>query len=311
MSKAPKVVQTPAPPDNSLELERMQQAERESNRAREEAAAATKLTNDRAAAANAWAGAETNARDRIYRAFADQGGDARNYMDVIDSAITGARGGISDTELNPGQYLNDTFVNDIVSGRLNAARTKNTQAVDNTYAPNWANDAFADTADDSIISSILGTQRGEAVAALDSARKRGNLDSTGYSAALAKLDQQQAAGNATAQQLGGNVLQGYRSGLSDLISGARTAAGQSNFGNFNMDSYNNNISNKLNSYNNSLAGDVTAALQGQEFFDIGSILNAGGTAQGGVNAAPNSVAIQEERDRQRQATRGLGGSGVF
>jgi hypothetical protein len=68
-----------------------------------------------------------------------------------------------------------------------------------------------------------------------------------------------------------------------------------------------------------LGGEISSALQGQNFFDVGEALNKGGYAQGAQNTnaltsgytTPAAAAVAGARDKNKTDTRGLSGTGLF
>jgi hypothetical protein len=299
------------PPDNSVQLQREQQAyqdtQRNNERQRQEQEAATRRTEFNTARDAAITDFRNRARTRLdARGLA---GDDYNYL--IDRAITAGRNATPNLDTNPSQYFTDDLLDSAITGAQSDRRANYTNQTHSTFANNFERGLFADTADDEFINSILSTQRSGAVSALDLARARGSLDQTGYDAAMEQVNQMETAGRAQANQLGGAVLQDYRGQARNVGDRARSAASGYTLGSdFNLGGYQSELNSLVGSLNNNLQGDITTALAGQNFFDIGDILTRGGTAQGPVNPA-SLPAFMAERERVRNAERGVGGSGTF
>ena len=78
------------------------------------------------------------------------------------------------------------------------------------------------------MSSIVSSQFDPLSSQLLNAQKRGTLTDAGYNAALAALNQKRTAATSQVTDLGRTILGTDRSGINDLISGAKnTAAGLS------------------------------------------------------------------------------------
>lgn len=179
---------------------------------------------------------------------------------------------------------------------------------------------FADTADDGYISDIIGRQYGDAEGALSRARARGALTDSGYSAGLNTLGDARTAGTATANALGGAVLTRNRGELDTIKNKAVTDAGAYDFGQtFDPGSYKTQYDTKKGSLTSGLGGEISSALAGQSFFDVGDALTKAGYAQGAQNTnaltsgftTPAGAAIAGAKDKDKTATRGLGGTGLF
>lgn len=299
------------PPDNSLQLQREQFTREDANRAAERQRQEEETTRRRSEFTTARNAAETSYRTRATQRLAERGLDPTQYNFLIDNAITSGRNATPDLANNPAQYFTDALLDNAVSRAESDRRANYTQQTNRAFVPNFERSLFQDTADDPFIDAILGNQRGEAVRSLDLARSRGSLDQVGYDAALARLGEMERAGRSTANNLGGAVIQGYRGRVRDIGNRAREAAGGYSLGSdFNLGGYQSELSDLTGNLRNSLEGDINAALAGQQFFDLGDILTRGGSAQGPVNPA-SLPAFMQERERVRNAERGVGGGGTF
>lgn len=300
-----------APPDNSMQLQREQYAREDANRNAEQTRTEADTTKRRGEFTTARDAAISGYRDRSAERLTARGFDPTQYNYLIENAITSGRNATPDLDTNPAQYFTDSLLDSAIGRAESDKRANYTGQANRAFTDNFERGLFQDTADDPIINAILGNQRGEAVRSLDLARNRGNLDQTGYDAALARLGEMEQAGRSTANNLGGAVIQGYRNRTRDIGNRAKEAAGNYSLGgDFNLGGYTSELNDLTGTLNNSLQGDITGALAGQQFFDLGDILTRGGNAQGPTN--PTSLpGLMAERERVRNAERGVGGGGAF
>lgn len=246
-------------------------------------------------------------------------------MDLLGNAAIGKMDNLYQTSgLSANDYSNVfdptsvlTSVEDQQRGLRRAQYTTQAKAALNGLDPTKD---FADTADDPYINQIVGSQYNDAFNALDRAHKRGALTDTGYNAGLTELGTNRSAAMSTANSLGGAVLTRDQGALSDITKKATTDAGAWDFGqSFDPNSYKTQYDTKKASLQGNLQGDISTALQGQNFFDVGNILNKAGFAQGAQNTAalttdsnsPDYLAALGTQDKNKTANRGLGGQGVF
>lgn len=258
--------------------------------------------------------AQQNAQQRGSTLLQQRGLEGDEYNNIIQQAILGASQSVPYLADNPGAYFADSIFDQALNQYQSGQRDQYTRGVDQFFRPGFDSVAFADTADDTILADILNSQRGDATRAIEMARSRGNLDSTGYNAAMSELDRMFNAGMSTAQTLGGGVLSNYRQQLKDIGGEARSAAsGYTLGGNFDLGDYTNRYESTLGDLQGRLAGDITSALSGQNFFDLGDILTRGGNAQGPINPRTTLPSLLAERERVRDSERGqnTGSAGTF
>lgn len=214
----------------------------------------------------------------------------------------------------------NAVLDSVLGNERTGRRAQYTTAAKSAFSGLDPNLQLGDTADDSYINDIIGTKYADATGAVDRAYKRGALTDVGYNAGLNTLGKQKSAGEATAQTLGGAVLTRDRTGLSDIKNSAVTDAGGWDFGqSYDPGKYTEQYNTKLGSIQGGLGGEISSALQGQNFFDVGEALNAGGYAQGAQNTAaltsgfttPAGMAVAGAREKNKGDTRGLSGTGLF
>lgn len=227
--------------------------------------------------------------------YGDQQVGARGYdqglvnkyglLDLYGTSVDNARLGVQEDDLNPMlNYNTKTMFNDALNTVLGTYRGDLTRDL-NTIAPeDYGYNVFANTADDSILGGILDQGRSDALAQIDSAKARGQLNDVGYSRALTQLDNQAQAGMADLQDLGGGVLSGYRDQLGSLRNDWLDRIGTADFSNpMNFDMFSNRLNQTTSDLNNRMRGDIFRATQGQSFFDPSTIISGSGAVQGFYN----------------------------
>jgi hypothetical protein len=220
-----------------------------------------------------------------------------------------------------GVFDPNAVLDKLVGERRTNTRMANQQAYNKAFGGYDVNSVLGDTADDQYINDIVGTSFTESQAALDRARARGSLNDAGYQSAVGELGRQRGAANATAQTLGGAVLQRGRTQLGGILNEAKTGATDWDVG---MQAYDPNryatrFNEARNQFTSNLGGEIAGALSGQNFFDVGAALNKGGYAQGAQNTralgsgfmTPAQAALLNVRDETDQGKRGLGGTSTF
>jgi hypothetical protein len=264
--------------------------------------------------------AETTGTQRL----ADMGLDAdttTKLQGLFDSKLgtTYTNAGTSANDYT-GVFDPDAILNSVVDTERSSKRGGYTTATRAAFGGVDPEKDFADTADDSYINDIVGRSFTDAHSALDRAKARGSLTDTGYNAGLSYLGDQNTAALTNAQALGGAVLTRDRGTLSGIKNDALTTAGGWDFGQkFDPNSYLDQYNTKKGSLTEGLGGEISNALAGQKFFDVGDVLTKAGYAQGAQNVnplqsgfqTPALSALQGERDKNRGSPRGLGGTGVF
>jgi hypothetical protein len=169
------------------------------------------------------------------------------------------------------------------------------------YGPNYSTQAFQDTADDPIIDAMLGRQRSTAQEGIDRAYKRGQLNTSGYNAAVAGLGERDLAARSEANQLGGGVLARYRQNVDDAIAGIRSRVGSATTG-YDLTPEQDAITAKVGQLQQGMTGDITAALGGRQFYDLPGLLGRAGAEQGFVNPGRRIEKADDrsEEDRRRK-----------
>lgn len=302
-----------APADNSVQLQQNEFARQDRLRAEEEQRRAQEEADRRQRFTAGLDAAMTGARGSANQYITNRGLDPTEFMPDIESALATTRSSIPDLAENPGSYFSPDFAATVLGNVEQGRRAQYGRAVGEYFTPSYANTAFADTADDAILSAILGDQYGQAQASVERARARGTLTPEGYNASLKRLDTSRDAGNATLQQLGGTVLSRNRDTLSAIGDEARTGAAGYTLGTtFDPTSYTGRAESTKADLTGRLEGDVRNAVGGTQLFDIGDIINFGAREQGAVNAPGTPLAeVLAQREQARTSRRGVGSTGSF
>lgn len=258
------------------------------------------------------------ARGRLVRELEQRGESTTEYQPLVEQILGERYNAVPESVENAFPYFDgDELVNEVIGGKTTQRRREFTGQVNTALPSNIGQTRFSDTADDSFINEILGKQRTEAQLSIDRAKSRGNLDERGYQAAIGRIGELESAGRATAQTLAGSVIENYRTKADDIRQRATSAASSYELGGqaFDVNPYLGELSNLEQSYNTNLGGEVSNALAGQSFFDVGDILTRGGNIQGAVNPqTPASVAALSASRRgvnPNLTQRGEKDTGVF
>lgn len=297
------------PQDNSIQLEQMRQAEA----ARVQAAADAKTAQNRTDFTNNLSKATAAAKNTGRDYFSSIGLSPDSNASLIDSIINDAKLKVPDLDTNPGQYFtSDAFA----SGLDNAQKAKRANLnskVNSTFTPGFEKSLISDSADDAIIDSILNSQRDTALQSLDYNKNRGILNDTGYAAALRELTGQENAGRSTLNSIGQGILSKDRDNALSFRTDAGTAASNFVYGSADPDiaGYYTSAKNKASSDLSDLDGAIRASLGSTNLFDVPTLLQKGGAAQGPINAVTPETAAAPFDPKKSAAKRGLGSTGVF
>lgn len=311
-----------------MELERMRHAlqqevaERERQRAEAErqeriAKASGKLNQAHGMAQNY--GTTQVAARGIDQNLANQYG----LLDLYNQALEMARAGIHEEDLNPmASYNTSGMFSDALNTAQGAYRSALNRQLNELAPDDFMYNIFADSADDEILQSILDTQRQDALAQIDSARARGQLNDVGYNRAMQMLNNQSEIGLADLQDLGLGVLSGYRDQLGGLRDNFANKIGMADFSNpLSFDTFQSRLDQTTSDLTNRMRGDLLRATRGQTFFDPSTIISGSGSIQGYYNptggtqqktssGAANPLLSAFTEDEQNKQT-GAPTNGVF
>jgi hypothetical protein len=222
-----------------------------------------------------------------------------------------------------GSYYN---YEDLFNKAFNTATDKGRNTVQAQYQAatpyNWQQSYFADTADDPILQSILGQQYGEMQTNLQRQLDRGTISQGAYDYAMQQLGNNSAGAYTglasgaydTLQNIGGGVLSGYRTGLTDTANQFNTNQVQ----NFKLgdvvapDALSSTLHNQAAGYTSGMEGSIRTALGNTQLFDPNALVSKAGSVVGpsnqpvtGGNAQGTGTALTQDEKRT------TGTSGVF
>lgn len=236
-----------------------------------------------------------------------------NDPSLINSITNDITQNVPLLDSNPAKY----FTPDAYTGGINKyqeqQRTGYTRGVNNTFAPGFEQNLLPDSSINSIVDSILGTQRGQAQQTLDFNKKRGLLNDTGYAAANQDLTGQESAGRSTLMGIGDSVLGKDRQGLLNIKGDAGNAASNYLYGSPAPDTAGaySRAQSRAGTDLSGLEGSIRSALGGTNLFDVPTALQKGGTGQGPVNLTTAPVFMPGTDKKNTNTGRGLGSTGVF
>lgn len=251
-------------------------------------------------------------------------------LDLYTSALDQVRMGIAEDDLTPmNSYNTRTLFNDAYNTAVGTYRGDLTRQLNELAPEDFGYTTFADSADDSILQAILDNARSDALAQIDAARARGQLNDVGYQRALAQLDKQKEAAWGDLQDLGLGVLSGYRDQLGSMRKDMLGRISNAGFDNpLSFDAFNNRLTQTINDLTGRMRGDIYRATQGQSFFDPSGIISGAGALQGYYNPAttqprttsvgaggtgdnPLLMAFTDDAQKKQQQTTSAGSGGVF
>lgn len=283
-------------------------------------AAAAKSTADAATAETNFQGnrqtAYNDALAAVQRRFQLEGVDPASYMTTdIQPALQRQFNSIQDLDPNPSAAfptsLADTILGNVTSGK----RTQALNTLNSTFTPTYTQNLIPDSTTDSFVNDILNDQFNPLSQQLDNAQKRGTLSPAGFSAASDLLGQKRAAAASTVHNLGQGIVDTDRTGLNDLITGARNSASNLTLGqNFDPTSFFGQAAGKAQSDLSNFGGALRTAVGDTKFADIQDLINAGGAVQGVGNptaANPLGPGGVVPPDPLAEQKRGLGNTGAF
>lgn len=262
-----------------------------------------------------------NALAAVQRQFQLQGLDPNQYETTdIEPTLNTIVNGIPNLDPNPASAFSPTLGTDIINNITSGRRTQVTNQLNNQFDPNYATNLIPDSTLTSAVPSIVSQQFDPLSAQLTNAEKRGTLTGVGYNAALDALNSKRAAATSQVNDLGRTILGTDRSGINDLISGAKnTAAGLTLGQNFDPSSYVKQTQDLASSDLSNFGGALTNAVGDTKFATLSDLLNAGGAVQGANNpSAINPTGtlgatspFYTDPTTAANQKRGLGNTGAF
>lgn len=274
------------PPDNSVQIEQMQEQQAREAQQRQDALDAQHKSD----LANLRTNARTAAGGNVNSYFSQQGIDPSQFTGDINSYLDNTLAGINPTDENPATYFKDagpTVFNSLQQG----ARAKAGTALDKIFSPNYATTRIPFTLDDPYLDSIQAEQRSSADAMVKSMLDRGVITNSGYTAAEKDLDNQAAGVKSQLNELGTTAIAGGQQKLTDIANKARQDAANLNLGTqFDPFTYSGEADAAFNDFINNLGSTIRSKVPGNLFNTTGLGAIAG-AAQGAGNTAFDPAAV--------------------
>lgn len=301
------------------EFQDARRAQQQTQSQQDQAAAAAKSAQEETDFTGRRQSAYDQAMQDAVRSFTNAGVDPQNYMaNYIQPALQKRLASVQDKDPNPMATLDPEGLGaSIVQQALGDRRGQVTNALNSVFTPNYANTALPDTIASPFEAQILNEQFDPLVQSLHNAQVRGQLNDVGYQGAMDALNQKKSAAQSQIHSLGQNILSQDRSGLNDLVSGARTDVNNMNLGSsVDPTTYWNQAASKAADYTSGFGGALRSAVGNTQFADLTDLLNAGGMRQGATNspmAAQTTGALTGDMTSTEDPTkkRGLGSTGAF
>ena len=313
------------PPKTAQQQLNEEIAQRQAQEKADSDAAAAKKTSDAAAAESTFQTSRQKAYDdalqAVQRKFQLQGVDPATYMtsDIVPT-LQRQFNSIQDLSPNPAAAFPDTLADSIIGNVTGGKRTQANTALNQIFTPQYVNNLLPDTTTNNFVPDILNEQFNPLSQQLTNAEKRGTLNPVGYQAALDALTQKKTAAQSTLQNLGQGILDTDRSGINDIISGARTSANSLGLADtFDPSVFAGQAGSRAQADLSNFGGALRSAVGDTKFADLTDLLNAGGAVQGAANpnAANPTGGIQGTSqffvspDEEAKKGRGLGNTGAF
>ena len=289
------------PPDNSLAVESM----KEQNAKEAQAAADAKAEAHKQELAGLRTSGRTGATGAVNNYFSSKGVDPSQYAGSIESQLNDIMSGISPTDENPGAAFKGAgeSIYDILQ---TGERTKDTNAVNQMFSPNYEMSRVPFTLDDPYLAGIESEQYSDADKIIKNMLDRGVLTNTGYGAASKDLQSQEAGVKSRLNEIGTGVLTKEQQALRDIANNARQTAGGINLGQqFDPYTYSNQADQSFNDFINSLGDTIRAQVPGK-LFNTAGLAAIGGAGQGAGNTAFNPSAASGIIDDTTDTTKDKG-----
>lgn len=287
------------PPDNSMQLEQMRQAEaRRISEENERKAIAKKQE-----LAGLKQSAGSSGRQSAMDYFTGRGVDASQYSSDIDAIINSTMGNIGPEEANPGSYFANIGEN--AWGRAQEGqRTRATRDIDKLFAPNFETSRIPWTMDDPFLSSIESEGRTSADQLIRNMLDRRVITQSGYDAAERDLDRQAPGVRSRLNEIGTTTLAEGQGKLKDIANKGRQTASTLELGTqFDPYSFGNEADSTFNQFIASL-GDTIRGKAPKNLFDTTGLSAIAGAATGAQNLPfdPNNQAPKTDDDEDEKRT---------
>lgn len=287
------------PPDNSMQLEQMRQAE--ARRIKEEEAVKAEKRKQELAGLRTSAG--STGRQSAQQYFQGRGVDPGAYSSDIDALINQTMGQIGPEEVNPGQYFSN--IGETAWNRaLEGTRNKATRDIDKLFAPNFETTRIPYTLDDPYLASIESEGRSAADQLIRNMLDRRVITQSGYNAAMGDLDKQAPGVRSRLNEIGTTTLAEGQGKLKDIAGRGRQTASTLDLGvPFDPYSFGGEADQAFNQFIASL-GDTIRGKAPKNLFDTTGLSAIAGAATGAQNLPfdPNAQEPKTEDEEEEAAT---------
>jgi len=275
------------PPDDSLQIENIRQANAAAQADKDKQAA------DKAAAdlATLRQSSSVAGKQQAQDFFSQQGLDPKSYDSAITDKINQVLTSLSPNDTNPGasfQNIGQSIYDQLQSG----GRTKAVNDVNSIFAPDFETSRVTSSLDDPYLAEIQGSQRGSADQIIKNMLNRGVITQAGANAAEGNLDTQDAGVRTRLRDVGSGVLSNEQSALRDIANRGRSSAQTLNLGQtFDPNKYGTEADTNFNDFVSSL-GDTLKAQAPGNLYNTSGLAAIAGSAQGAGNTKfdPNALA---------------------
>lgn len=238
---------------------------------------------------------------------------------IYNQALNSARSRVPEAATDVGQYYDfNGMWNNALNTVQDSRRTQLQNEFGSILTPDWQRSYFDDTADDSILDAILGTQKTSANDKIKAAYDRGQMSSGAYQQALKGLDERGLAARSELESLGQGVLGGYRNQLGEIGTNYQNQASNWRLGqNLTADMFRQALTGRQQSLSGQMEGDIRRAIGDKEFFDTSALLaragaGAGVSNRGNLQSTPTlgglDAAAQQSDEEKKRLT---GSTGAF
>ncbi len=243
-------------------------------RAREDAQkaemTAKELAQWRSKRANTYKGVQNYGQNKL-KSYGLDSNDPYGIYSSIQSGLDSANSGLSDMDDLSG--INNSLVDTTLSDIRGQQRNKFKKQLNTGFDDYHIEDTFADTADDTILQTLMGGQYNDAYGEIDTAFGRGQLTEGSREAARKSLEGGKSKALADLQGIGGGVLSKRRDDLRSQKGRTASKINEFDFGDtLDIDGEIGRLKNKSAGYLGSLEGDIRTALGDKRLFDPASIV---------------------------------------
>jgi hypothetical protein len=311
---------SPAMPAQPSPMEQAQAREYESNlqfqreERRREAERAMKQEED-AKALQRWQGgrnssynsAIANANSRLRAKGLEN--DPYGIMNLFRGRIDANNAALQDNQDYSSAFA-PTIFDDVIGEVRGTKRSGARSAFEKDIGRNYANDAFADEADDAILDSIIGGQFDTASNDLRNALNRGQLQQSAFDRALSDLGTSRGTALREANDIGMGVLSTNRNAIGRMRDDALSTINSLELGDqFDTRDEVERIGKGVASRKGNLDADIRRAIGSRSFFDSNSTINRANSALGATNPGTSgtsgnqslyNVFSQPDRNKQQE-----------